>query len=92
MDDYREHLFISGFVQMVGYRDFTRRMALKYELYGWCRNLADGRVEAMLCGAQDNVLKCIADLKKGPQLARVNHIDRSVTDDDTDYFEFEIKR
>ncbi len=77
---------------MVGYRDFARRMALKYELTGWCRNLADGRVEAMLCGAEDKVLKCISDLRKGPQLARVNHIDRRAVDDDTDYCEFEIKR
>ncbi|MGI9295035.1 MAG: acylphosphatase [Pseudomonadales bacterium] len=92
MADYREHLLISGFVQMVGYRDFTRRMALKYELNGWCRNLADGRVEAMLCGAEDNVLKCISELKKGPQLARVNHIERRAVDDDTHYSEFEIKR
>ncbi len=67
MADYREHLLVSGFVQMVGYRDFARRMALKYELTGWCRNLADGRVEAMLCGAEDKVLKCISDLRKGPQ-------------------------
>lgn len=77
---------------MVGYRDFTRRMALKHGLTGWCRNLPDGRVEAMLCGAEDNVLKCIAELRMGPQLARVNHIERRAVDDDTHYSEFEIKR
>ncbi len=92
MDDYREHLLISGFVQRVGYRDFTRRMAFKYSLKGWCRNLADGRVEALLCGAKDNVLQCIEELKRGPQLARVQHIDRRVTDDVTDYVEFELTR
>lgn len=92
MADYRERLFISGFVQMVGYRDFTRRTALKYALTGWCRNLADGRVEALLCGSEDDVLSCIAELRKGPQLARVNHIERRTVDDDTCYSEFEIKR
>ncbi len=90
MTDYREHLFISGFVQMVGYRDFTRRMARKHALTGWCRNLPDGRVEALLCGSENNVLSCIAELKKGPQLARVNHIERRAVDDDSGYAEFEI--
>lgn len=92
MDNYREHLLITGFVQRVGYRDFTRRMAHKYALNGWCRNLADGRVEALLCGAQADVLQCIEELKRGPQLARVKHIDRRLTDDATDYIEFELKR
>lgn len=92
MADYGEHLFISGFVQMVGYRDFTRRTALKYGIKGWCRNLADGRVEAVLCGSKENVSQCIAELQQGPQLARVSHIERRSLDDDTRYPEFEIRR
>ena len=40
-----------GVVQGVGYREFTRRWAMRLNISGWVRNRRDGAVEALVCGA-----------------------------------------
>ena len=49
------HIFISGFVQGVGFRQFIKINADKLKLKGWVRNLSDGRVEAMLQGSKEKI-------------------------------------
>ncbi len=41
---------VEGYVQGVGYREFTRRMALRLGVSGWVRNRSDGAVEALVRG------------------------------------------
>ncbi len=41
---------VEGYVQGVGYREFTRRAALRLGVSGWVRNRSDGAVEALICG------------------------------------------
>jgi acylphosphatase len=62
---------ISGQVQGVGYRAFTETQALVEGLHGWVRNLADGRVEAVLEGDADAVDRAEAKLRRGPAGARI---------------------
>ena len=45
-----KHVLVSGIVQGVGYRAWTRQEAIRRNLTGWVRNCADGRVEALLEG------------------------------------------
>lgn len=71
----RMHLQVSGRVQGVFFRRFTQRVALDHGLSGWVRNLADGRVEAVLEGDRTNVLAAMEKLRKGPPRARVEEID-----------------
>lgn len=44
-----------GYVQGVGFRWTTKRIAHGYEVSGWVRNLADGRVELQVSGEDDEV-------------------------------------
>ena len=72
---FRLHVLVSGRVQGVFFRDFTRRAALDYGLSGWVRNLADGRVEAVLEGARSDVDAVLERLREGPPRARVEGVE-----------------
>lgn len=72
------HAFVSGRVQGVWFRAFTRAQAKKYSVQGWARNLADGRVEVQLEGAQQAVEQVLNALHKGPRLAKVKEIIKEV--------------
>lgn len=65
------HVFISGFVQGVGFRQFVLRQAQHFRLTGWVKNLADNRVEAVFCGSKEQIEEMISLCKKGPFLAEV---------------------
>ena len=71
----RVHVYISGRVQAVAYRANTQRMAAKYRLGGWVRNLRDGRVEAVFEGDAEDVEAMVAWCHTGPPLASVNRVD-----------------
>ena len=65
---------IAGRVQGVGFRAWTADEASARSLTGWVRNLRDGRVEALLCGAEPAVEDMIARCRKGPRLAEVREV------------------
>ena len=68
------HLYISGFVQGVGYRANTRHKARKLDLSGWVKNLPDGRVEAVAQGPEEKLKKLIKLCEKGSYFAQVQDI------------------
>lgn len=84
------HIFISGFVQGVGFREFIKRSALKLGLTGWVRNLSDNRVEALFQGPKEQIEKIISTCKKGPFLSEVKDIDVIWEDINENFESFEI--
>ena len=70
----RFHVYISGRVQGVFFRAETQRTAKGFNLTGWVRNMADGRVEALFEGEDTNVNKMIAWCHIGPPSARVEEV------------------
>ncbi len=87
----RLHLFISGIVQGVGFRAFTRRLAESYGLRGWVKNLKDGRVEVLVEGDEEILFSFIKDLWKGPKLSRVDKIELLREESDEPLYDFRIE-
>jgi acylphosphatase len=73
-------VLVDGSVQGVGYREFTRRAALRLGVSGWIRNRSDGAVEALIRGRPAAVEALVAEMRNGPQFATVNSV--SVTEFD----------
>jgi len=65
---------ISGRVQGVWYRAWTREEARDLGLDGWVRNRTDGSVEAVLEGMPGEVEAMLRLLWSGPPLARVDEV------------------
>lgn len=75
MDQSKKHIRISGRVQGVGFRYFTRQNAESLNIKGWVKNLAGGDVEAVLVGEKKNVNQIIERIKEGPRMARVDNLE-----------------
>jgi acylphosphatase len=67
-------VLVEGSVQGVGYREFTRRAALRLNVSGWVRNRYDGAVEALIRGSPAAVEALIAEMRQGPRLAIVERL------------------
>ena len=72
---------VAGAVQGVGYREFTRRAALRLGVTGWVRNCSDGSVEALICGPREAVEALVAEMRKGPRAAAVSKVSVTEIDD-----------
>lgn len=68
------HVFVSGRVQGVSFRDATRRQAEQLGLSGWVRNTQDGQVEAVFEGDADTVRQMIDWCESGPSSADVKDV------------------
>ncbi|MEM4288843.1 MAG: acylphosphatase [Nitrososphaerota archaeon] len=75
MSNVRVHVFVSGLVQGVFYRQNAKRVADSLGLRGWIRNLRDGRVEAVIEGPEERVREMVEWMKKGPPMARVERVE-----------------
>ena len=89
------HVYISGFVQGVGFRAYIRSKARKIGVYGWVRNLSDDRVEAVFqpsAGSGQEGLKKVEKLIKicnrGPFFADVTDVVVDWEDAGEEYSEF----
>lgn len=71
----RVRVFISGFVQGVGFRYFLKRQARRLGLNGFARNTVDKRVEAVFEGEKENLDEMIKICRKGPFLAEVENVE-----------------
>ncbi|MCX8178239.1 MAG: acylphosphatase [Candidatus Aenigmarchaeota archaeon] len=86
----RVHVFVSGRVQGVNFRWFTKTVAEKLDIKGWVKNLNDGRVEIIAEGDDEEIENFLNYVKKGPILARVDEIDVREQDYKNEFKEFSI--
>jgi acylphosphatase len=86
----RIHIFVSGKVQGVFFRENTRKKAAEFGLSGFVKNLQNGKVEAIFEGEKEKIEKIIQWIKKGPETARVENIEINWQDYQEEFEDFEI--
>jgi acylphosphatase len=75
-----EKCIVRGRVQGVFYRAATQQEAQRNGVQGYAKNLADGRVEVLLCGHPDAVGHMKAWLWQGPPAAHVTEVSCRLVD------------
>ena len=83
---------IDGRVQGVGFRWFTKDVAVREGVTGWVRTLPDGRVEALVEGDTEAVTRIEQALHTGPPGARVETVNAIPEEPCGDYRRFTIER
>jgi len=69
------HLRVSGRVQGVFFRAWTKQQADELAVSGWIRNAPDGSVEGHVAGEESTVAELIDRLHIGPPSAVVSRVE-----------------
>ena len=68
------HILVSGRVQGVGFREFVRRIAERFGVRGYAKNLVSGDVEIVAEGSKLALDEFLILLEKGPPAGRVDGV------------------
>lgn len=84
---------VSGKVQGVGFRMYTRAQARQLDISGYVRNLRNGDVEIIATGEAEKVDTLVEWSKSGAPSAIVNNLQLEVMEYiDEEFSDFEIRR
>lgn len=84
-------IVISGIVQGVGFRAFTRKTAREMGLKGYVKNLPDGRVYVHVEGDEAVIEKFVSLLRQGPASAIVKSMEIKNSEYTGQFQDFQIK-
>jgi acylphosphatase len=87
----RAHIFVSGRVQGVFFRQETQEAALRLNVTGWVRNTNDDRVEAIFEGEKENVERLVEFCRRGPLYAHVTEVEVTWEDYADEFEGFRIR-
>ena len=88
----RLRLRVSGRVQGVGFRYFTKRAAREHGVCGWVCNESDGSVSCEAQGEVSALEAFLAAVRRGPQFSRVDDVlSREVDSEVPEPSDFEIR-
>jgi acylphosphatase len=85
-----KHFLVRGYVQGVGYRWFTKRIAEELQVTGYVRNLSNGDVEVFAQAEEEALHRLKQELMRGPRSSQVDEVieqDRQVI---ADHYSFRI--
>ena len=85
-------IYVSGRVQGVYFRQFTKEIAAHFGLVGYVQNLPDGRVRTIAKGKHDNIERFVKQLRTGPKMANVESLDAKWYETDESFENFSIRR
>lgn len=84
-------VFFEGNVQGVGFRWSVKRLAQGFDVVGWVRNLADGRVELQVSGEDEEVRAFVAAIGESELRAHIRKQHESVLEQAPATRGFEIR-
>ena len=87
----RLEAIVTGYVQGVSYRYFTRKQARRLLLTGWVANHPDGSVRVVAEGSQKKLGEFSNFLLQGPSDARVDHVQADWLDATGEFPGFSIR-
>ena len=85
------HIFVTGRVQGVFFRQSTKVMAIKNNVKGWVRNIDDGRVEIVAQGETQDIDNLAHWCKTGPANSRVDEFELSEENISDEFETFEVR-
>ena len=82
---------VTGRVQGVYFRAFTRNQARLLGLSGWVRNEYDGSVSLEAEGPRETLERLLIAVRRGPSGARVDHVSADWSEATGDYDGFAVR-
>ena len=90
MSHQRVRLFVTGRVQGVFFRQSLKAKSIQNDVFGWVKNLQDGRVECLLEGNEENISILVEWANSGPANAIVENVEVHNEKFDNGFTKFEV--
>ncbi len=87
----RLHARVTGMVQGVSFRYFTRQNAARLGLIGWVRNLTDGSVELIAEGPRAELEELLHLVAEGPPGCAVSGVDSEWSNAEGGFRDFGVR-
>ncbi|OQA57590.1 MAG: Acylphosphatase [Candidatus Omnitrophica bacterium ADurb.Bin277] len=76
----RMQVFFSGRVQGVGFRFTAERLARRFEVTGFVRNLEDGRVEVVAEGEEPELVRFLTAIRESGMKYHIENVETKWTE------------
>ena len=90
MSNKRVRLFVTGRVQGVFFRQSLKAKAIQNNIFGWVKNLQDGRVECILEGNEENIRILVNWTHTGPANSIVENVEVHNETFDNEFIKFDV--
>ena len=90
MSNQRVRLFVTGRVQGVFFRQSLKAKSIQNNIFGWVKNLEDGRVECILEGTEENISVLVKWVHGGPANAIVENVEIHDEKFDNEFTKFDV--
>jgi len=90
MSHQRVRLFVTGRVQGVFFRQSLKAKSIQNDVFGWVKNLQDGRVECLLEGNEENISILVEWANSGPANAIVENVEVHNEKFDNEFTTFDV--
>jgi acylphosphatase len=86
----RQMCYFTGRVQGVGFRYTVQNLALQYNVHGFVRNMADGRVELVMEGPEGEMSGLVDDISQKMN-GYIKRVDKSTAPATGEFKQFFVK-